>query len=279
MVMEIPYTIEERPDTGLYNAKIGVWLFLASEVMLFGALFSSYVLLRVGSPAWPHGLLNVPLGLFNAFVLITSSITMMMAWATMKMGDPAQSRKFLGLTVLCAAVFLGVKTKEYYDKFHHYEVRLTDGTVMDGHIKERSADFRTQHFKADRGHIVFEALGAYQGKPGDSMALVKSRLSPAERAQQPAHAPERRIEASQIEWISNYLPKHSTYFAIYFALTGLHGLHIVAGLLVLGYFWGPGFGMAITEPVRYANRLEVAGLFWHFVDIVWIFLFPVLYLL
>ena len=63
--MEIPYTITPRRDTGLYNAKVGIWLFLASEVMLFGALFSSYVLLRVGSDFWPHGLLNVPIGTFR----------------------------------------------------------------------------------------------------------------------------------------------------------------------------------------------------------------------
>ena len=62
--MDIPYTVETRPDTGLYNAKVGIWLFLASEVMLFGALFSSYILLRVGAPEgyWPRGWLNVPIG-------------------------------------------------------------------------------------------------------------------------------------------------------------------------------------------------------------------------
>ena len=66
--MEIPYTVEPRPDTGLYNAKVGIWLFLASEVMLFGALFSSYILLRVGAPGnWPHGWLNIPVGTFNTW--------------------------------------------------------------------------------------------------------------------------------------------------------------------------------------------------------------------
>ena len=71
--MEIPYTVEPRPDTGLYNAKVGIWLFLASEVMLFGALFSSYILLRVGSipENWPQGLLNIPIGTFNTAVLIS----------------------------------------------------------------------------------------------------------------------------------------------------------------------------------------------------------------
>ena len=79
--MEIPYTVKERPDTGLYNAKLGIWLFLASEVMLFGALFSAYILLRVGATpgTWPKGLLNVPLGTLNTIVLIVSSVTVVMA--------------------------------------------------------------------------------------------------------------------------------------------------------------------------------------------------------
>src|SRR5512136_2413245 len=105
--MDIPYTIELRRDTGLYNAKLGVWLFLASEVMLFGALFSSYILLRVGADAadWPHGLLNVPIGTFNTAVLITSSITVVMAWASLKMGNFANFRKFQAVTLLCALSF------------------------------------------------------------------------------------------------------------------------------------------------------------------------------
>ena len=68
--MEIPYTVEARPDTGVFNAKLGVWLFLASEVMLFGALFSSYILLRTGAQVWPMGreLLNVKLATFNTII-------------------------------------------------------------------------------------------------------------------------------------------------------------------------------------------------------------------
>ena len=81
--MEIPYTVAERPDTGLNNVKLGIWLFLASEVMLFGGLFSTYILLRVGATEWPLGstLLNVPIGAFNTAVLIGSSVTMVMAHA------------------------------------------------------------------------------------------------------------------------------------------------------------------------------------------------------
>ena len=104
--MEIPYTVEVRPDTGLSNGKLGVWLFLASEVMLFAALFSSYILLRVGSTEWPHGSeeLSVPLAFFNTVVLITSSVTMVMAWASLKMNDFGKFRLYLGLTILLSFV-------------------------------------------------------------------------------------------------------------------------------------------------------------------------------
>src|SRR5271156_3623544 len=131
--MEIPYEVSARPDTGLYNAKIGIWLFLASEVMLFGGLFSAYVFLRIGAlPGyWPHGLLNVPIGTFNTAVLITSSVTVVLAWASLKMGNFGRYRFFQSITLLCALSFLCIKSYEYREKFHHYEVWLkTPVTVM-----------------------------------------------------------------------------------------------------------------------------------------------------
>src|ERR1700751_870854 len=122
--MEIPYTSESRPDTGLYNAKVGIWLFLASEVMLFGALFSSYILLRVGAApgAWPHGLLNIPLGMTNTIVLIVSSITVVMAWASLKMKDFSKYKMFQSITLICSVIFVGIKSYEYHDKLTHYEI-------------------------------------------------------------------------------------------------------------------------------------------------------------
>jgi cytochrome c oxidase subunit 3 len=196
--MEIPYTVTPRSDTGLFNAKLGVWLFLASEVMLFGALFSSYVLLRVGSSTWPHGYehLNIPLATVNTIVLITSSVTMVMAWASLMMKNIRRFRLYMGATILLALIFLVIKGIEYGAKFEH--------------------------------HLY---------------------------------------------------PSESTFFAIYFTLTGLHALHVIGGIVVNFYHWGPGRKMWNSEPARFTNRVEVAGLYWHFVDLVWIFLFPVLYLL
>jgi cytochrome c oxidase subunit 3 len=196
MDMNIPYTVEERPDTGLTNGKLGIWLFLASEVMLFGALFSTYIILRMGAPEWPHGELNVWLGMANTFILIASSVTMVMAWASLKLNDFKMHRIYLTATVLLSVAFLINKYFEYA-----------------------------------------------------------------------AH------------WRNGELPDKSTFLAIYFTLTGLHGIHILGGIVVMLYFLGPGAGLYKKNPEQFTNRIEYTGLYWHFVDLVWIFLFPVLYLL
>src|SRR5438132_1592278 len=109
--MEIPYTVVARRDTGLWNAKVGIWLFLASEVMLFGGLFSAYVFLRLdASPGdWPHGLLNVPVGTMNTAILIASSVTVVLAWASLKMREFAKYKIYMGITILCGVIFLAVK--------------------------------------------------------------------------------------------------------------------------------------------------------------------------
>ena len=196
--MSIPYTTDVRPDTGLTNPKLGIWLFLASEVMLFGSLFSAYALLRSGDPSWPDqsAVVNVPLATLNTIVLISSSVTMVLAWAYLKIQDWGKHRLFLSLTLLLSAVFLVVKYFEY-----------------------------SEH------------------------------------------------------WLKGEGPWHSTFFAVYFTLTGLHGLHILGGMIVMLYLLGPGAKLYKRNPEQFVNRIEYTGLYWHFVDLVWIFLFPVLYLL
>ncbi len=195
---EIPYIVKPRADTGLYNAKLGIWLFLASEVMLFGALFSSYILLRVGATDWPRGasILSVPLGALNTTFLITSSLTIILSWIALRMKDLPKFKIYMGVTILLALAFLGIKAYEYSLKFQHH-----------------------------------------------------------------------------------LFPSKSTFMAVYFTLTGLHACHIIGGVIVNSYLWGPGSRMWKTDPERFTNRIEIAGLYWHFVDLVWLFLFPVLYLL
>ena len=196
--MEIPYTTEVRPDTGVTNPKLGMWLFLASEVMLFGSLFSSYALLRAGAPAWPDqsAVLSVPMASVNTLILLASSVTIRYSWTALREQHLARFRQLMAFTILLGTVFLIVKGVEYNDKL---------------------------------------ALG----------------LRPA---------------------TSNFL-------ALYFTMTGLHALHVVAGLVVNAYLLLPGARMWSAEPRRFTNRVELAGLYWHFVDVVWLILFPVLYLI
>ena len=200
MDIEIPYNVKEREDTGLYNSKLGIWLFLASEIMLFGALFSTYIILRTGDPTWmlhvKEAHLNIPLATINTAVLILSSVTFVMSWVALKLKDLSKFKMYMGITLLCSIIFLVIKYFEYTAKF-------------------------------DAGHY----------------------------------------------------PSTHNFYAVYFTMTGLHGLHIIGGIVVNAYLWMPGLKMWETEPERFTNRVEVAGLYWHFVDLVWIFLFPSIYLL
>jgi cytochrome c oxidase subunit III len=151
-----------------------------------------------------------------------------------------------------------VKMYEYHDKWIHYEIKLTDGRFADGHMVENDPA---------KDHVVIEGRIVTDEK--DLMDL---------RAQKNIPRDELKISRAQIKSMQNYGPWHNTFLAIYFTLTGLHALHILGGSLVIGYLWGPGSRMWKTDPERFTNRIEVSGLFWHFVDLVWIFLFPVLYL-
>ena len=304
--MEIPYTSKPRPDTGLYNAKVGIWLFLASEVMLFGALFSAYILLRVGAGegTWPHGLLSIPIGTFNTFVLITSSVTVVLGWASLQVGNFGRYKVYQAITILCAFGFLGIKSFEYRDKFKHYEVWLKNPITVHQGGKEVQTDRLLGHIEYEGHHPYFWNTARLAGSPeikDKNGKVVKAAVARVESFKfQPdpihytkspkemAHAkkesfghPHQEIEikASDVKRLSAFVPSHSTFFAIYFTLTALHGLHVLGGAIVIFYIWGPGAKMWKTDPQRYMNRVEVSGLFWHFVDLVWIFLFPIIYLL
>jgi len=196
--MLVPHIVKPREDTGLTNGKLGIWLFLASEVMLFGALFATYLMLRIGSSDWPLGTtyLDPKWAAINTIVLITSSVTMVMAWAMSAKRNFNMFRFYMLCTVGLGLVFMVIKYIEYSAKFEHH-----------------------------------------------------------------------------------YYPSTHVFLAIYFTLTGLHGLHVLGGMVVNGYFALLGRKAYDADPEWFTNRIENSGLFWHFVDLVWIFLFPILYLL
>lgn len=533
--MEIPYTVSARPDTGLYNAKVGIWLFLASEVMLFGGLFSSYVFLRIGADfAWPFHELHVLPGFINTMVLIASSVTVVAAWASLKARRYGWYQVNMIITILCSLAFMGIKSYEYVGKFKHYSVVLKDGTVIDGHPHHATAEHRgddisysevnqitlspaksnlqflTNRRIAEGGDrpfgevpkdalvkVILPAISIPQAVAGSTtlppveipskeidlsedwysdiqeqywdlrkirskLAILKARIeapnkqaadlrasgegdfakpvdfrkveallndyrqltiskkpeveslelkvaqqernspyiiadtiklqvageplvflvnekhlqtnSPTEFSfrddtllegkmtgdsipfnidtidlrkvkkpeaslawkyfpqlkevyeknreektreflgkhpshagnyeqvgdwqhevlrisleevlgdkeaeeylENPAHTVE--IERADKQFYTNFSPSKSPYYAIYFLMTGLHGLHVIGGAIVLSYFLFTGRKMYQRDPEHLANRVEVGGLFWHFVDLVWIFLFPVFYLM
>ena len=182
--------------TGIPSHKLGMWVFLASEVMFFTGLIAAYVVLRLGHPAWPgpEGHLSVAWGTINTFVLICSSMTMVMAFAEVQRNRPGPLRLWLGWTILLGTAFLVIKAIEYSAKFSH--------------------------------HIF---------------------------------------------------PHTSVFWSCYYTLTGFHALHVLGGIIANVWVLSLALRNRLTSAKGYV--VELAGLYWHFVDIVWIFLFPLLYLI
>lgn len=181
-----------HPEAAILPAKVGVWWFLASEIVLFGGLIASYVVMRLGAGGWAAEMAhtNLLIGAINTLVLLTSSMTMVMAFATGERGDQPGVRRYLALTILLGLAFLVIKVFEYSKEL---------------------------------------ALG--------------------------------------------FTPATGPFWSFYYTMTGLHALHVLAGVVVNVTLF-----VLARKGLEHRHRVELGGLYWHFVDIVWIFLFPLLYL-
>jgi cytochrome c oxidase subunit III len=195
--VDIPYATKPQPETALIIPRLGIWLFLASEVMLFGSLFAAYALLRMGAPSWPDqsAVLNVGLALVNTAVLLSSSVMLAMAVRALRARNGSRFRLLMGAAIAAGILFLAVKGLEYKEKFDH---------------------------------------GQY--------------------------------------------PSTNNFLGLYFTMTAIHALHVAGGIVVNAYLWGPGLRMSASQPARFQNRVEIAGIYWHFVDLIWIALVVVVYL-
>lgn len=287
--MEIPYTLTARPDTGLYNGKLGIWLFLASEVMLFGAIFTAYLFVRLGADdgSWPNHVQNVAIGLTNTILLLTSSITMVWAWVALKERKFNTYRLALGLTILCGLAFLGFKGVEYNSKFHHFGIFIKEDAFAkyEPALKKSDAFYSfipDQHVYEVRGHLENAA-----DKDATDFVILPDEMPSYLNVAAKEAAPQEKggEEEATVSFLktdiqrSGYLlPAYGTYYAIYFLVTGLHALHIIGGVVVMLYFLTIGSAMYRRNPEQLSNRIEVTGIFWHFVDLVWITVFPMLYL-
>jgi len=190
-------------------ATLGMWVFLVTEVLFFGGLFTAYSIYRAWYPdafAVASHELDITLGATNTAVLITSSLTMALAVHAAQLGERGKVLIFLALTMVLGAAFLGIKSVEYYEKF------------VEHHVPGPNFQFDEKYFKN-----------------------------------------------AQI------------FFSLYFVMTGLHALHMIIGLGIMTWMFIWSWNGTITR--EYSNPIEVSGLYWHFVDIVWIFLFPLLYLI
>jgi cytochrome c oxidase subunit 3 len=221
----------------------GMWVFLLTEIMMFGGLFGAYLIYRIkyydafvaGSSS-----ISVNWGFANTLVLIGSSFTMAMAvWAAQKGIRRAQVWFLIG-TMILGAAFLGVKAKEYYDKYEECHIP---------------------------GHIIGKGFSATGGPGCETGNLIPEIADNAEKHHKPVSPEYARQVAEQTE----------IFFSFYFAMTGLHAFHMVIGLGLLSWLlfraWRGEFSPEYYTPV------ELGGLYWHFVDIVWIYLFPLLYLI
>jgi len=195
--MSTPPSGHTDPRIALEAAKLGLWTFLATEVLLFGALFTAYTVFRVKYPALfqsEHLKLNRSLGTLNTIVLISSSLAVALGVDAIRRGKARLLEKYYAVTVLLGAVFLCVKYIEWTEEFHH---------------------------------------GLYPGT--------------------------------------------NIFFSLYFMMTGVHGLHVILGMGVLSYV------VVLSRRGRFSGSyhtpVEIAGLYWHFVDLVWIYLLPLLYLI
>jgi cytochrome c oxidase subunit 3 len=219
-------TLEQQKE----SATLGMWIFLVTEVLFFGGLFLMYAVYRWSYPeSFIAGSrsLNVTLGTINTAVLILSSLTMALAVRAAQLGKGRACASLLVATILLGGVFLGIKAKEYYDKFQEH------------HVPGASFHFEPEA-ESDRG--------------------------PSSAAPDP-RAPSRALSTA---------PHAQMYFNLYFAMTGLHAFHMIIGvgiiLFVVVWAWQGRY-----TPQNH-NFVEGIGLYWHFVDLIWIFLFPLLYL-
>jgi heme/copper-type cytochrome/quinol oxidase subunit 3 len=185
----------ETIQTGLDNRKLGMWIFLASEVMLFSALIGAFLTIKAGSPPDANHVLNVPVTAVNTFVLIISSTTVVMALSSIQDGKPKRLLAYLIATLVLGAIFLGIQVMEY-------RILILD---------------------------------------------------------------------------EGFTPSSSPFAGAFFTVTGLHGFHVLIGLIACIWLIYQAAQQRFTAEDH--GRVEVFGLYWHFVDVVWIVLFTIIYLL
>lgn len=284
--MDNPYLAHhfETPVQQYDSGKLGMWLFLATEILLFGGLFCAYTAYRANHPelfVWGHKFLDVNLGAFNTVVLLFSSLTMAWGVRCAQLGQRRGLMITLGLTLVCGGVFMGVKTIEYSSKIKH--------GLEWGKYYHPDPHYLAEHERPGSGEA--RHLPPVSATADSQAASVPAAFSPASqplpsgltaepcKIPPPAVPPAGLYEYSTVSH-ETYEPKPlngQIFFGIYYAMTGLHGIHVLVGMGIIAWLlvrsWRGEFSGAYFTPV------DLGGLYWHLVDVIWIFLFPLLYLI
>jgi cytochrome c oxidase subunit III len=283
--------------------KLGMWLFLVTEILLFGGLFCAYAVYRANHPEifiYAHKYLDKTLGGINTVVLILSSFTMAWAVRAAQLGQRRLLITLLALTLLGGVGFLSIKSIEYEHKWKH---GLLWGTRFNPTMEEHGVTTVGEVNSSDTiaGKHAAAANGVAVGTAEAALALPATPATPADAPS--TYIPRDAAGSLLVEHSAlppgapapdglAYLPgqappptghvveqpeKVHIFFGIYFAMTGLHAIHVIAGMVVIL--------MVLIHAVRgtykdgYYTPVDLTGLYWHLVDLIWIFLFPLLYLI
>jgi cytochrome c oxidase subunit 3 len=237
----------DTPAQQFEASKLGMWVFIATEILMFGGLFCAYAVWRGLQPDvfdQAHHFLNKILGATNTVVLLFSSLTAALAVRSAQVGKRNATSVYLIITIACAFIFLVVKYFEYSHKIHL--------GLLPGHCF---------------GHPGLSA-SIQNGEEVGTCLRVHADASPV--MPQWVNAVD---EGGHVQLLS---PRSNMFFGLYFVMTGLHGLHVVVGMSIL--LWVLVKNMRGKFSPRYFTPVDLGALYWHLVDLVWIYLFPLLYL-
>lgn len=254
------------------SATLGMWAFLATEVLFFGALFVMYAVFRYRYPVmWDMGshMLDWKLGCLNTFILLFSSLTMALGVQSAQLGKTKRLNVCLILTLVMAFGFLVVKTFEYHHKFEesvipgkYFQVPPHEVELYNEKYGQLSIP-PSEMEPVPQASTVYDPMGPYGPTAEEAGREKKPEMTAARKPVEPVFSDDYR--------------KLQLFFALYFAMTGLHGIHVVIGIIMISTLvylnWKGWFTKEYNTPV------EMTGLYWHFVDIVWVFLYPLLYLM
>ena len=248
-------------------SKLGMWLFLATEILLFGGMFVAYGIFRFLYPEVYEAAslqLNTILGAANTVVLLLSSLTMVWAIRGVQMDNRKVLIGNLIATIVLASAFLVVKYFEYEHKFHE--------GIFPGYNFELAEDTETVSELA--GTVVTEPIVVVEGHAAEEAAVSEIEATAHAEA---AHGEEALSAEELAKEEIFHLRRAGIFFAIYYMMTGIHAIHIIIGIIAIGILTWKSYKGKYSS-VWY-TPVENVGLYWHIVDVIWIFVFPLMYLI